>query len=204
MWNRRGGRTIIGTSRTEAAATRRRGPGRNGASAVDNNVMKIVYTFFLGALLALFVGLGIQTFYPGPEMPEYPVALEYPYSPSAPAEATEEQRQLQERHAQAMERWEEQRQTYNRNVGVLTLVAAVLLLVLSLLVERRNKVLTNGVMLGGLFTLFYAIGRSFASSETTMTFLAVGVGLAVVLFLGHRRFFQEPPAEVATDGRGPV
>ena len=42
-------------------------------SAVDNNVMKIVYTFFLGALLALFVGLGIQTFYPGTSRPPGPV-----------------------------------------------------------------------------------------------------------------------------------
>lgn len=55
-------------------------------SAVDNNVMKIVYTFFLGALLALFVGLGIQTFYPGPEMPEPTAGMEFVPEGGAPTE----------------------------------------------------------------------------------------------------------------------
>lgn len=156
--------------------------------------MKIVYTFFLGALLALFVGLGVQTFYPGPEMPDYPAELQYGM---ASEEATEEQRELEREHMERSERWQEQRQTYDRNVGVIALVSAVLMLGLSLVLERRNRVLTNGVMLGGLFTLLYAIGRSLASTETTMTFVAVGVGLAVVLFLGHRRFFPEQAAQDA-------
>lgn len=83
------------------------------------------------------------------------------------------------------------------------LAGAVLLLVLSLVFEKRNKVLTNGVMLGGLFTLIYAVGRSFASSETTVTFVAVTVGLAVVLFLGSRRFFPGQRKEgAATPARG--
>ncbi|MGQ1837720.1 hypothetical protein ACT4S2_04620 [Kocuria turfanensis] len=163
---------------------------------MDNTVMKIVYTFFLGALLALFVGLGIQTFYPGPDMPDYPVEMEYG---AGPGELTEEQREQEREFNQRMAQWQEEQQVYHRNVGVVALGAAVLQLVLSLVLEKRNKVLTNGVMLGGLFTLFYAIGRSFASSETTVTFVAVGVGLAVVLVLGHRRFFQERPAPAAAD-----
>jgi hypothetical protein len=157
-------------------------------SAVDNNVMKIVYTFFLGALLALFVGLGIQTFYPGPEMPEPTVGMEF--APERDTPTAEQREQLEENERQWRE-WQEEQQTYNRNVAVVALGASVALLGLSLVLERRNRVLTNGVMLGGLFTLIYAIGRSFASDETRTTFVAVGVGLAVVLFLGYRRFFQD-------------
>ena len=159
--------------------------------------MKIVYTFFLGALLAVFVGLGIETFYPGPERPEFPAVLEYPAVPAESAGITEEEREAQERYGRQMQRREERQQTYNRNVGVLALAGAGLQLVLSLVFEKRNKVLTNGVMLGGLFTLIYAVGRSFASSGTTVTFVAVTVGLAVVLFLGFRRFFTGHPKEGA-------
>lgn len=165
----------------------------------DNRVMKIVYTFFLGALIALFVGLGIQTFHPGPEMPEYPVEMQF-----APGkEPTEEQLAQEREYEQQMRSWQEERNDYNRDVAVVSLAASVLLLALSLVLERRNQVLTNGVMLGGLFTLVYAVGRSFASDETGLTFAAVSVGLAVVLFLGWRRFFQDrhegprPPAETA-------
>lgn len=165
-------------------------------SAVDNNVMKIVYTFFLGALLALFVGLGIQTFYPGPEMPEPTVGKEYVPESGTP---TEEQREEMAENDRQWRQWQEDQQSYSRDVAVVALVASVVLLGLSLVLEKRNRVLTNGIMLGGLFTLIYAIGRSFASSETTMTFIAVGVGLAVVLFLGHRRFFQEHRPDAARD-----
>ncbi|MFF0904582.1 UNVERIFIED_CONTAM: hypothetical protein RF653_12955 [Kocuria sp. CPCC 205316] len=163
---------------------------------MDNNVMKIVYTFFLGALLALFVGLGIQTFHPGPEMPEPTAGAEVVPGGSTP---TEEQREEMEENERQWQQWQEEQQSYSRNVAVVALGASVVLLGLSLVLEKRNRVLTNGVMLGGLFTLLYAIGRSFASSETTMTFVAVSVGLAVVLLLGHRRFFQDPPAEKAPE-----
>lgn len=166
--------------------------------------MKIVYTFFLGALLALFVGMGIQTFYPGPDRPDYPVALQTGPRPDGP---TAEDQEVERQFFQQLEQWREEQQDYNRDVGVMALVGAVLLLVLSLVLEKRNRVLTNGVMLGGLFTLFYAIGRSFASTETTMTFIAVGVGLVVVLVLGHRRFFQDRPAQNppgGSSGTGPA
>jgi hypothetical protein len=171
------------------------------ARADDNQVMKIVYTFFLGALLALFVGLGIDTFYPGPEMPEYPAELQYKPGQD---ELTAEQQQLEREYAERSEQWRDEQNIYNRNVAIVSLAAAVLLLAASLALERRNKVLTNGIMLGGLFTLIYAIGRSFASQETRMTFAAVAVGLVVVLFIGWRRFFQDreepphgPPADAA-------
>ncbi|MFE7629113.1 hypothetical protein [Kocuria sp. NPDC057446] len=159
---------------------------------MDNNVMKIVYTFFLGALLALFVGLGIQTFYPAPEMPEPTAGMEFAPEGGAP---TAEQREEMEENDRQWRQWQVEQQSYSRNVAVVALGASVVLLGLSLVLEKRNRVLTNGIMLGGLFTLLYAIGRSFASSETTMTFVAVSVGLAVVLLLGHRRFFQDRPAE---------
>lgn len=164
---------------------------------MDNNVMKIVYTFFLGALLALFVGLGIQTFYPGPEMPEPTSGVEF--VPEGSGTPTEEQREEMAENERQWRQWQEEQQAYSRDVAVVALGASVVLLGLSLVLEKRNRVLTNGVMLGGLFTLLYAIGRSFASSETTMTFIAVGVGLAVVLFLGHRRFFQDRPTEDAPE-----
>jgi len=205
-WIRRRDGTII-----EAPPGRRRrrlrAPGTSwtGCSVVDDNkVMKIVYTFFLGALLALFVGLGIQTFYPGPEMPEYPVEMEYggggPLAEGG--RLTEEQQQVEREYDRQMEQWQDEQSDYHRNVSIASLAGAVLLLVLSLVVERRNRVLTNGIMLGGLFTLLYAIGRSFASQETATTFAAVSVGLAVVLLVGYRRFFQErggPPRPGAAD-----
>ncbi|NKX54685.1 hypothetical protein [Arthrobacter mobilis] len=157
---------------------------------MENQVLKIVYVLFLGSMIALFVGLGIRSFYAPPEPPQYPVTLIEKANPTD-EELAEQQRQQQE-HERAARAWEEQNSIYNRNVSTVSLAASVILLGASLLLEKRNRVLANGILLGGLFTLLYSIGRGFASQDTMMTFIAVAVGLAVALVLGYRRFFDKP------------
>lgn len=159
---------------------------------MENQVLKIVYTFFLGIIIALFVGLGIRTFYVPPELPQIPVTQVAGTTPTDQELA--EQQKEQAEYEQAFRAYEERNSTYNRNVSTIALAASVVLLGLSLLLERRNRVLANGILLGGLFTLLYSIGRGFASQDTLMTFIAVAVGLAVALVLGYRRFFETPSA----------
>lgn len=149
---------------------------------MDDKILKIVYTFFLGIILALFVGLGISTFYTGPTMPEYPVT-----SPEfrEPARLdTEAQRQYDTQYQE----YNEQYQTYHRNVSIISLIAAVVLLVISFLFDARNKVIANGILLGGVFTLIYSIGRGLVSEDSKYTFVAVAISLLIVLYLGYRRF----------------
>jgi len=157
---------------------------------MENQVLKIVYTFFLGIILALFVGLGIRTFYAPPEPPQFPTSQITKANPTD--EELAEQAKQQQEYERAFQAYDEQNSIYNRNVSTISLVASVALLALSLLLEKRNRVLANGILLGGLFTLLYSIGRGFASQDTLMTFIAVSVGLAVALFLGYRRFFEKP------------
>jgi hypothetical protein len=83
-------------------------------------------------------------------------------------------------------------QAYSRNVSVASMCGAVLLLGASLLLERRNKVMANGVLLGGLFTLVYGVGRGFVSRDTTTLFVTLAVALLIVLYLGFRRFRSRP------------
>jgi hypothetical protein len=162
---------------------------------MENQVLKIVYTFFLGIIIALFVGLGIRTFYAPPEPPQFPITQIAKANPTDQELA--EQLKQQEQYERALRAYDEQNSIYNRNVSTISLVASVVLLGLSLLLEKRNRVLANGILLGGLFTLLYSIGRGFASQDTLMTFIAVSVGLAVALFLGYRRFFEKPAAPTA-------
>jgi len=159
-------------------------------AGMDNKILSIVYTFFLGLILALFVGLGISTFYPGPKAPEYktiPVSKEVPGSVDMEA-----QKQYEEEY----QAYSKKSQEYNRNVSIISLVSAVTLLAVSLLFEKRNGVIANGVLLGGLFTLLYSVGRGFYSEDSKLTFITVSVGLLVALYLGYRRF-NEPPTPKA-------
>lgn len=154
--------------------------------AEDNKVLRFMYTFFLGVLLAIFVGVGVNTFYPGPEPPEYPASLTT-YSNKEP---TDEQQKAEKEFQEQIQQHEKDMQPYNRNVSIITLGAAVVLLTVSLVFEKKIKFIADGIMLGGLFTLFYSLGRSFASQDSKYIFGVVTVALVVVLYLGYHRFVR--------------
>lgn len=152
---------------------------------MEDKLLRLVYTFFLGLIIAVFVGMGIATFYESPKPPEYPVQTEaqlkeMQVSPVANAE--------QVKYEQDYRAYEKIAQVYHRNVSILSMVFAVVLLIISFLLERKNSVITNGVMLGGVFVLIYSIGRGIASTDTKYTFIAVSISLAIVIYLGYRRF----------------
>ncbi|MFA6088199.1 hypothetical protein [Mucilaginibacter sp.] len=154
----------------------------------DNRILKLVYTFFLGLLLAIFIGVGINTFYAPPEPPKYPVELNTTYG----KEMSEKQIAMEKDYGQKMETFDNTKmEPYNRNVSIMTLSAAVLLLAVSLMLEKKKvEVISDGVMLGGLFTLLYSLGRGFASQDSKYSFISITVGLMVVLYLGYHRFVK--------------
>src|SRR3954447_2711642 len=111
---------------------------------MDNKVLKAVYTVFLGVIIALLVGLGIRTFYAPPEVPEYPVEMIFE-KPNPTDEELAKQREVQMEQEAAFREYEKASDIYNRNVTISALISSVALLGLSLVVEKRNRVLANGV-----------------------------------------------------------
>lgn len=168
-----------------------------------------VYSLVLGALLALFVGLGVAAVHPGPEEPPAPPAIA-----SAPEarELTpvEQQWAAYERDREA---WEEDVMGHSRDVAGIAVVAAVLLLVLGLALEDRMRVIADGALLGGLLTLLHGVVRSLIAQDTLVSFGVVTVTLALVLYLGYRRFVDRPsetgedpgpvPVVISSNGRHP-
>jgi hypothetical protein len=142
----------------------------------------IVYTFFLGLLLAIFVGVGISAFYPSPKMPEYTIS-----GPAFGTEPSKEEQAAQKKFEADMKAYNAASKPYNRNVSLIAMGLAVLLVVIGVVFSDRLRHLADGVMMGGLFTLMYSIGRSFASENTKIVFVVTSVGLAVVIYLGLRR-----------------
>lgn len=146
-------------------------------------MLRYIYTLFLGLILALFIGLGISTFYEGPKQPEYPIV-----SSTSGKEATDEQKQAEKDYEVAYRAYEKEYQPYSRNVSIVALISALILLVAGFLFEKRNPVIGGGVVLGGLFTMVYSIIRGFVSTDTKYTFVVVTVGVAIALYLGYRSF----------------
>lgn len=157
----------------------------------ESKVLRLVYTFFLGVLIALFVGFGINTFYAGPSEPDYPYTTDFQKEEPAPAQL-EAERQYQKDY----DAFSAEMESYSRNVSIIATLAAVALLSASILYDRKIKFIADGVMFGGLLTLLYGIIRALVAGDSKYTFIVTAVSLGVVIYLGYHRFVK--PTEKPT------
>jgi hypothetical protein len=154
-------------------------------------MLKIIYAFFLGILLAIFVGVGIAAFYTSPEPPKTP-----DYSLIGKDGPTEKQQAEQKAYDKSFENFTKNKMNpYNRNVSVMALAAAVIFVAIGLLLEHRINVLADGALLGGIFTLLYSLGRGFAAQDSKYSFIVISIGLVIVLGLGYLRFIRPDRAK---------
>jgi hypothetical protein len=153
-------------------------------------MLKIIYTIFLGLLLAIFIGVGAATFYPAPQSPEPPLIYERPVENLTPQQEREEANFRQEQ-----EKFQNQLSSYNRNISIITFVAAMLFLVISLALAPKVDVISDGLLLGGTLTLVYSLGRGLVSQDSTYRFLIISMGLAVALILGYIKFIKPSVAK---------
>lgn len=160
-------------------------PRKGGSAAIEQ--VKVIYTVFLGLLMATGIGIGIAAFYAAPSPPPAPESISSPAAKVEPEEAR--------RHEVEYRRYEAKSETYNRNVSILAVAFAVVLLAVSMAGLKNLPIIANGLMLGGVFTLIYGIVRSFESGEQKFMFVIVVVGILATLVLGYVRLIK--PAEQA-------
>lgn len=153
-------------------------------------LLKVLYTIFLGVLVALFFGLGVAAFYTAPEQPEYPTALEIIKTDDGTL--TAEQQAAQEEYNTAFETYLEQEELYNRNVSIIILVLAVISLVASLAASGKINILPDGLMLGSVFSLVYSIIRGFMAGDPKYRFIIVTISLLITVAIGYLKFIKKP------------
>jgi hypothetical protein len=148
--------------------------------------LKTLYAVAIAFLVVAFVGFGISAFYPAPEFPQPPPQLEYGVGDNP----TEEEQKLMAEQRKKEEAYQERFSDYNRVVSSICVGVAVVLLVGSILWLSGLVVIGDGVTLGAVFTLFYGLIRAFMTEDERFRFLAVAVGLAILLALVYRRFVR--------------
>jgi len=173
-------------------------------------VIKVLYCVFLGALVSLFVGWAVTALYPTPQWEtEYPGIEQYESGVPEPSEVNLAGLTPAERKAK-LQQYEVKRKEYevrdakraklqtalskkverhDRNVSLISLLVAVAVMAFSVGLSAKLPVISEGLLLGGLFTLIYSIGWSFARSPK-IAVIPVGVGLIVTIALGYKRFVR--------------
>ncbi len=167
-----------------------------GQRSERRKMIKYIYILFTGLLLAFFVGIGIATFYPGPEEPEYPRELNK--LELSEAQNASVSRALQDEYDLAYEQYSEARSLYGRNVSIILVVVSMVLLVLSLSAMKNMPIISDGTLLGGLFTLFYGVIQGFMTDDNNFRFLIISFSLLVALAMGYVYFVKPQQAKLGT------
>ncbi|MBI2589641.1 hypothetical protein HYW32_01255 [Candidatus Berkelbacteria bacterium] len=149
-------------------------------------MLRVVYTFFTGVLLATFVGVGIAAFYPAPTMPEHPLVFDERVAPNE--SETPEQKERQALYDTSFTAYQEAMKLYSRNVSIVALIGSLILMAIGLLSSEKFRVIADGFLFGSLLTLLYSVGWGFATEDNRYRFLVVTVGLVVALALGYMKF----------------
>lgn len=127
-----------------------------------NGALQTIFAFFLGLLVLAFVAVAVSTFLPEPR---WTGDLGSAYSQS-------------------------EYDAYRLTVGIALLLCATALLVISLFLPQAQVVLSNGILLGGVFTMVYAVISAFISDAGLLRFAVVSAALVVTIGIGYLRFVR--------------
>jgi hypothetical protein len=151
-------------------------------------------------MLTVFFGIGVYTFHPPPtqfadQIKEINKREQIIRTTKAPGELTIEDRdQLQEialKRSELLDAEAEARKPWCLSTSIVLIVFSTLTLVVSLLRAVQLQVISNGLLLGGVFTMLYGSGWIAFTGTSTLRFLVMTGALVVTLLLGYVRFVRK-------------
>jgi len=177
--------------------------------AVDKqlNALQVIFSFFLGMMVVAFIGVGVNTFYEQP-FARYQDQIDELYREQeditigkgtedlTPAEERELDRIQDEIRALEDER-EASNSEWARNTSIILILFATLVMGVSLVRSEELRIISNGLLLGGLFTMIYGVGWVIASSSSVARFAVMSFALVVTFALGYARFVRGREARAA-------
>jgi len=162
--------------------------------------LQTIFSFFLGLMVLAFIGIGVNTFYSEPTYSDSPELQELyreqdsihrkggpdPLSPADEARLDEIQKEIETLQTDI----EQVRQDWARNTSIILILFATMVMGISLVRSDQLRVISNGLLLGGLFTMVYGVGWIIFSGESVARFAVIVFALLVTLALGYLRFVR--------------
>jgi hypothetical protein len=168
--------------------------------------LQTIFSFFLGLMVTAFVGVGVYTFHAPDKEPQRQMQelsrreQAIRNSKAADALTVEDRAQMQQltdqrnRIADASQAGFE---TWARSTSIILITLATLAMVVSLVRPERLPVISNGLLMGGLFTMVYGVGWIVAAGSSMTRFVVMTLAFVVTLALGYVRFVRRRAAPVA-------
>ncbi len=163
--------------------------------------LQTIFGFFLGLMVTAFVGVGVYTFYPPPDRAsrDQQVSLQRQQqeirNTKAPSDLTPDDReriqQLQRELDAIQDHTRAAGETWGRRTSIILIALATLAMAVSVLRSVQLPVISNGLLLGGVFTMVYGVGWIIATDSSTARFFVMTAALAITLGLGYIRFVRQ-------------
>lgn len=178
----------------------------------QNTGLQIIFSIFLGLMVVAFIGVGVYTFYAPPEsrydkqIQEISRKMESIQSFKDPSTLTPAQqaelRKLQDEMNALNDKQSAEREIWGRNTSIILITFATLVMAISLIRAEQLPVISNGLLLGGVFTMIYGVGWIIATGSSYARFAVMSVALVITLGLGWLRFVRVRQAQAETGGVG--
>ncbi|MPZ18269.1 MAG: hypothetical protein GEV06_10200 [Luteitalea sp.] len=172
--------------------------------------LQIIFAIFLGLMVTAFIGVGVYTFYPSRE-PELDrqirelnrreQALKNAVAPEAsrPTDRAQIQQIADERN-DLLDAARAVREVWGRNTSIILIIFATLTMAISLVRADQLPVISNGLLLGGVFTMVYGVGWIIATNTSIVRFIVMTAALVITLGLGYARFVRGRSVAVLPSG----
>ena len=174
------------------------------AATNQPKALQLIFAFFLGLMVTAFIGIGVYTFYPPNSEVLEEEARELRTQQQEIRDArgsdglTEVQQDelatLNDQVREADRKARERQESWARTTSIILIILATLVMAVSLVRADQLPVISNGLLLGGVFTMLYGTGWSLASGDSRMRFWVMAFALLVTLVLGYVRFVRERTA----------
>ncbi len=173
----------------------------------QRSALQTIFSFFLGLMVTAFIGVGVYTFYPPPEealqdelqtlyRQQEDIQGFKDQTQLTPAERTK-LREIQDQIREVEDKQNEGREVWGRNTSIVLIAFATLVMSVSLIRAEQLRVISNGLLLGGLFTMLYGTGWVIATGTSQARFWVMTVALLITLGLGYLKFVRSKEASVA-------
>ncbi len=178
------------------------------APNIGRGVLQAIFAVFLGLMITAVVGVGVYTFHPNPgegtqeqvqALYDQRAAIDGCSGPSpGKCRSWDELTAAERSRAEAIDAQvatlqraaEEQSSQWRMSTSVILIVIATLLMAVALALGDAVAVLSNGILLGGLFTMLYGVGWGLASGNSVTRFAVLVAALVVSLALGYLKFVR--------------
>jgi Flp pilus assembly protein TadB len=175
----------------------------------QKQALQTIFSFFLGLMVLALIGIAVYTVYPNPQQQTQTKTDKLyrelsAYDTKTPSELSAEDKAKREAIQKQIDDLQKEQQltqeAWARNTSIALIILATAVMSISLVRSEQLRVLSNGLLLGGVFTMLYGVGWSLASGESWTRLIVIFFATGVTIALGYVKFVRQKGAAVELAG----